>query len=336
MNRRFLIKNIGKYPDIKLATGLDLKTFSRTRRYISVYGGSGISTEDYGGSWFMIPKDGKKQKAIFKTFNSDYAEFIRTNRMYNELLCQELCEQIGLPCAEYETAHIKDQDGLVSYSILGENERLVTLSVFTKNDDYDINLKEISTAIDSYIKRGYKIDKKQVILDFYKIIVFDNITMQTDRHGWNLCMIYNKQTKSYRVAPLFDNEFAFGAKELLHLDRGFPYTIKQLEKECSMNQYLFSMQDYYGNNEYMKIHKNMQIMVAYAKKYPAFMEILKNTLKNLDVKKAIHNLEQKGHIVNPEYEKMVIEVVEYTKGMIKDEKQKIMPQINNEEIQDLY
>lgn len=336
MNRRFLIKNIGKYPNIKLATGLDLQTFSRTKRYVSVYGGTGVSTEDFGGSWFMIPKDGKKQKALFKTFNSDYAQSIRTNRMYNELLCQELCQQIGLPCAEYETAHIKNQDGLVSYSILGENERLVTLSVFTKNEDYDINLKDISKAIDGYIKKGYNIDKKQAILDFYKIIVFDNITMQTDRHGWNLCMIYNKQTKSYRVAPLFDNEFAFGSKELIYLDEGFPYTIKQLEKECSMNQYLFSIQEYYGNNDYMKIHKNMQVMVAYAKKYPAFMKILKQALKNIDVKKAIHTLEQKGHIVNPEYEKMVIEVVEYTKGMIKEEQLKTTFQPSNEDIQDLY
>lgn len=153
MERRYLIKNIGKYPDIKLATGLDLKTFSRTKRYISVYGGSGVSTEDYAGAWFLIDKNGTKQKAIFKTYNSWFAENLRTNRMFNELLCEQLCNQIDLPCAKYESAHIKDQDGLVSYNILGENERLVTFAQFLKYEPTEINLKEISTAIDERIKK---------------------------------------------------------------------------------------------------------------------------------------------------------------------------------------
>ena len=335
MKGRFLIKNIGKYSDIKLAKGLNLQTFSRTKRYISVYGGSGVSTEDYAGSWFLIDKNGTKQKALFKTFNSDYAEEYRTNRMFNELLCEQLCGQIGIPCAKYEPAHIKDQDGLVSYNILGENERLVTLDAFLKDSSYNVNLKQISEELDRYIKKGYKIDKKQVVLDFYKILVFDNITMQTDRHSWNLCFVYNKQTREYKVAPLFDNEFAFGTKQFLDLDRGFPYTIKQLEKECSMNQYVFSMEEFDGH-QYMKVHKNMQTMVMYAKKYPEFKQILVDTLKNIDIEKAIETLEMQGHQVNDEYKKMVIELVEYTKDMIKDEFKKSSTKHEIEQLEQLY
>lgn len=335
MEKRFLIKNIGKYPDIKLATGLNLKTFSRTKRYVSVYGGSGVSTEDYAGSWFLINKNGTKQKAIFKTYNSWYADTFRTNRMFNELLCEQICKQIDLPCAKYESAHIKDQDGLVSYNILGENEKLVTFAQFLKNEPTEINLIEISNAIDEYIKKGYNIDKKQAILDLYKIIVFDNITMQTDRHSYNLCMVYNKQTKTYKVAPLFDNEFAFGTKQLLDLDEGFPYTIKQFEKECSMNQYLFSIDEFTGH-QYMKIHKNMQNIVKYAKKSVVFMQILKETLEKIDVATAIQNLEMQGHVVNEDYKKMVTELVEYTKEMINDELKKPSTKQEIEQLQDLY
>ena len=239
--------------------------------------------------------------------------------MYNELLCNELCSQIGMPCAEYESAHFEEDDGVVSYNIIKKGETLQSLDEFAYGTpDGEINLEALSVVFDEYIQDGYKINKKQAIIDLYRIAVFDYLTLQTDRNDGNINMVYNSKNKSYKVAPLFDNEFAFGTKQFLDLDRGFPYTIKQLEKECSMNQYVFSMEEFDGH-QYMKVHKNMQTMVKYAKKDPEFKQILVDILKKIDVQKAIEKMESQGHQVNEEYKKMVIELVEYTKEMIKDE-----------------
>ena len=220
MEKKFIVKNVWKYNQIVLARGLNLMRFSTTKRAVVDENSTGVSTRDYGNVWFLIPKNGKKQKALFKSFSGKFANHVRNIRIYNELLCQELCKQLGISCAECERAEVKGRDGLVSYNIIGKNQRLISLFKFVARTkgEFSESLKDLSEVIDYYIGKGYYIDKKQMLVDLYKIIVFDALTFQTDRHSANVNLLYDKSSNSFRVAPLFDNEFAFGLMQLKKLD----------------------------------------------------------------------------------------------------------------------
>ena len=307
MKHKFIIKNIGKYNNIKLAQGLELGQFRMLPRKTTDHVGTGISTGTYGDYWFDMPKG----KALFKTFYG-YGREIRNTRMYNELLCNELCSQIGMPCAEYESAHFEEDDGVVSYNIIKKGETLQSLDEFAYGTpDGEINLEALSVVFDEYIEDGYKINKKQAIIDLYRIAVFDYLTLQTDRNDSNINMVYTPRNKSYKVAPLFDNEFAFAGQALLRLKEKKLYTSDKLmsvyKDYCKM---LAISYDDYENKH--RIYNQVKLISAYAQKYPVLKKVVVDMLENINIDKAIASLEQKGHTISKEYKEYVKNIMTYT------------------------
>lgn len=313
MKQKFIIKNIGKYNDIKLAKGLDLMQFKMSPRKITDHVGTGISTGTYGDYWFNTPKG----KALFKTFYG-YGHEIRNTRMYNELLCYELCSQIGMPCAEYEFAHYDEDDGVVSYNIMKKGEQLQSLDEFAYGTpDGEINLEALSTVFDEYIEDGYKINKKQAIIDLYRIAIFDYLTLQTDRNDANINMIYNEKNKSYKVAPLFDNEFAFAGQVLLRMKQSKKYSSdKLMSTYADYAKILAISYDDYENKH--RIYNQVKLISAYAQKYPALKKVALDMISNLDIDQAIASLEQKGHTISKEYKQYVKNVFAYTTNTLSD------------------
>lgn len=210
INKDYVIKNIEKYNDIKLAKGLDLMSYSTKKRHINKYVGVGVSTEIYGERWFRLPKG----DAIFKSFEGQYGEDIREIRMLNELICQELCKQVGIKCAEYESATFGDTQGLVSYNIADKNEKLESLHQFMKRVHLysEPNLEDLSEVLNRYANRGYRFDKQQMILDVYKMIIFDFLTLQTDRNASNVNVLVQKGEKNVVWHPCLITSLLLVAK----------------------------------------------------------------------------------------------------------------------------
>ena len=204
--KKGVLKNEYKYTEhLKLAKGLIIDQASTEHRdNLDV----GISSRNFGKNWYILPKG----KAIFKTYDS-YKKFenIKQIRIINELLCYELAKQVNIPCAEYELATNNNVTGLVTYKITNDNEILVKGQDFLlfANGEAHNDMISYSRACKYYKELGFKIDRKKIMLDLYKIAVFDALTLQTDRHMNNICFIKNTKDDTIRVSPIIDNELAF-------------------------------------------------------------------------------------------------------------------------------
>lgn len=186
-----ILKNVDKFNDIKLAKGLDLTFYATKDRKIN-WQKVGISTETFGDKWILTPKG----RGLFKSFDTFYSTSTKNIRICNELLCRELCKQVGIRCAEYELAEIDGIKGLITYDFVGKN-KLVPLNHFVEiNKQSECNLIGCVEAFDTYAEKGYRFDKKQAIIDLYKLIVFDTLTLQTDRHENNVNFLFEKGKKN--------------------------------------------------------------------------------------------------------------------------------------------
>lgn len=328
-----ILKNVHKFNDIKLATGIDMTLYATKERKVD-WSSVGVSTQTFGGKWIITPKG----RGLFKSYDSAYSSQIRNIRIINELLCQELCHQVGIRCATYEPATLANVQGLVTYDFVG-GDKLVPLYKFVQiTKGKDCSLIDCATAIDEYLLQGYDIDKKQAVIDLYKLIVFDTLTLQTDRNENNVNFLFSKQG-TIKVADLIDNEFAF-CGELINKWLDTPDSVDFDMQDIISQHVLESKMFMVDGNGYVtapnRVSKNIEQIVFYAKKHPALMTALKNMLNNIDTDKAFENVRALGIEVNDEYQEYVYRIVECTKHLIKEYKHKRVDKDYLEDVENIY
>ncbi len=287
----YLIKNKKKYKNIKLAKGINLQDFITKIRT----GETGISSVPFGKVWFITPKG----EALFKTYDGNMSKI----RVLNELLYCNLAKRHGVKVAEYEAAHNEKQVGLVSYNFVTKNKQLVSIQEMYGKIVYDITYQGL---IDHFnlIKSNTDIDK--LAFDLFKLMVLDSLTFQEDRHN-NLNFLYDRQNKTYELAPVVDNELAFG---------GSTMCIALEQKELlGTSGFLFDHgqnMHFFCNDEcilvdYQKIYKkDVEQIVLLAQTKPTYMEYLKQTLKHFDIKNSIREIEHLGYYITPSYKEYLI------------------------------
>ncbi len=161
----------------------------------------GASTALYGDKWFII--DG--EKAIFKDFAGGGTGH-KDKRIINEILCSQLAKNLNINSARYQKAEIHSLKGLVSYNFLKEGDELIPLSKLSRDTE---NFNEIVKNVLDYAKsNNLNCDKNLFTLDLFKMTLLDYLTLQTDRHSWNICFIKDKNS-NLSLSPVFDNEYAF-------------------------------------------------------------------------------------------------------------------------------
>lgn len=309
-----ILKNIDKFNDIKLAKGIDMTLYETKDRKVN-WQTVGISTETFGDKWIITPKG----RGLFKSFDTFYSTNTKNIRVCNELLCQELCKQVGIRCAEYELAEIDGLKGLITYDFVGKNKLVPLYKFVSIKRGFACNLLDCANAIDVYMENGYKIDKKQAVIDLYKLIVFDTLTLQTDRHENNVNFLFEKG-KKISVATLFDNEFAFCGESILkwlELERRKDMTFSDILSEHVLESKIFTFDDEYVINT-KKLYNNLKNIAFYAKKHQTLKTTLKNMLDNINPTKAFIEIKKQGAIVNPYYQNFVTEIIQNTKDMIKN------------------
>ena len=309
------LKNLEKYNNIKLSKGvfLDNADISYSDSFES-----GVSSSDFGGYWYMLPKG----RAIFKTYSGgDELGNIKNIRITNELLCYELSKQLGIRCAEYELASYYGEQGVVSYDVSGVNEKLVSSGqIFDKYNLSSNNaFKFYVTAQKKLEELGYMFDKEKMLLDLYKITLFDILTVQSDRHRSNVFMLINKKADTVKVAPLIDNEFAFNGlyfdTMLLDGDTITEETFKSKTYSIS-KALLIDEESFFEDN---MLFANIKHVVNLAKQNPKMAEIFKNFVSNYNIQAAIDTLEQKGVTINQYYKDYLLMTEKFIKKMLKKE-----------------
>lgn len=136
-----------------------------------------------------------KEKAIFK-----YQKY-QCSEACSEKLCYEIAKVLQYECARIEFAvDEKNNLGILNYLFvdLKTTEHTDAVAYINKNE------KEISEfhTIENIKKCLDKLDQK-LFFDFIKIMVFDALVGEQDRHGENWGII--SSNGKYKISPLYDN-----------------------------------------------------------------------------------------------------------------------------------
>ena len=143
----------------------------------------------------IIDKD--KEKAFFKYEGAGYI----VSEACSEKMCYEIAKVLGYPCARIELA--KDENGTLGvlnylFIEIGNIEHMDASSYLNIHS----NQRSIFYTISNIKKTLDGIDKK-LFEDFIKIVIFDALVGEQDRHeeNWGITRIGNK----YKLSPLYDN-----------------------------------------------------------------------------------------------------------------------------------
>ncbi len=309
---KYILKNKDEFLNIRLSRGISLlgKEFVARNNYKEF---SGTSIKRFGDKWFVL----QKGKALFKTFDGEYKAELKEIRIINELICQELASMVGILHADYEPASYEEHSGLVTYNFLQNNEKLITLADFLSIDnEYENNLLDIKHALKTYEQVGYILDFDEIIFNLFKILVFDALTLQTDRNNFNINFIINQRTHTLALAPMFDNEFAFSSDFMLELDP--KTTIEAMLKHYSKEAKYINVQSERIGHEETYI-KNVRSLCNMAKCNKQMKEFLITTLKKLNILTAIKNVENMGIYINEEYKLYLKSIISHTKLLMAKE-----------------
>lgn len=288
-SKKFKLADCGK---------IDVSTLCTTPRTSKTEKGShlsGLYTEQYCDVFFV--KDGKEM--IYKDLSSDIN--YKNTRGWAEVITSKLAKQLGIRCAECEFAHDgNNSHGIVSYNFLEENQKLVPgyeILDYTYSDFFNHTLQYYSYALDNLQKEGYIVNKNQIIFDLYKIIVFDFLTCQDDRHSSNISFVYTTLPSGkieITLAPLYDNEFAFSFMHEIKDIRNISYKTFTNENLAPMR---FGIKNVYNDSCYTPYEccvKEAKEIISFAKKDEKYKTFLINVVKKLDIFKAYARLDIEG------------------------------------------
>ena len=144
----------------------------------------------------------------------------KIDKMGREGLAEEMISKI-LSCSnlhnfvQYEECIINNKRGCLSKNFLKENESFVSFKKLYQNyvggslsdriySIYDI--KDRFTFLTDFMESATGVDCTGYLRD---ILSVDLLTKNPDRHFHNIGIIYNRDTKLYREAPIFDNGQGF-------------------------------------------------------------------------------------------------------------------------------
>lgn len=293
-----IIKNLDKYGEITLARGIVMDNKDKTLRENAT---TGISTKQFGKYWYYLGEN----KVIFKSF--ECMQRTRLNRIVNELLFYEISKQIGLDCAKCELATMNDITGIVSYSVLGKDERLITaskLKMIAGFDYFENSLSIYHSTLKALAQKGYVIDLQKETLNLFKLCLIDELLLHTDRHSGNINFIENTKTNEIRLAPIFDNEFAFCSFNLNIINSDFDTIDFELLKSFfNDSENIFSVKRIdYAKPKYEQIKDDL---ISFANKNEDAKKILLDILDKIDIKSAIENVEKLGIQISTDYKDFI-------------------------------
>ena len=167
--------------------------------------------------WLINPKNPNKQgwfkyvkKTRRKTENGDYEEF-NSYENFSEKLAELIANTIGIKNAHIDIGVYQNELGCLSYNINKQMEEAVSL-ITKKYPKYNEK-----TLYDEQNKIYYSIkmilnslNNKRLEKEFLKVLIFDYIIGNTDRHSNNWAII-RKEDNDIEIAPLYDNGSALYA-----------------------------------------------------------------------------------------------------------------------------
>lgn len=162
-------------------------------------------------------------KIYYKLSAYDSIQGVYGHESVNEIIADRLLTVLGIPHLNYQLIHA---DILIDGKTL--RTWLCASSDFRKRGEQKL-------ALDIYYENNRK-SKDETPMAFclrhgwdeyiYRMLVFDYLILNRDRHGANMEVLVNRSTKTVRLAPLFDHGVSFFSRT---------FTKEALEKEDVMD-----------------------------------------------------------------------------------------------------
>lgn len=161
--------------------------------------------------WLTNPNNNKDGwfKYVKKTFEkNNKLESIETFENVSEKVAELIATKIKLPCAKIEIGTYYEEKGCLSYNILSKNKTMAEgISYISRRYKY----YDVKEGKDLESGKYYcleiilnSLDKIELKGHFYKIMIFDFIIGNSDRHSNNWAIIKKGKEKE-RLAPIYDN-----------------------------------------------------------------------------------------------------------------------------------
>ncbi len=174
-----------------------MKDFSFWEEYEGASEGSGRSEK----IWLQNPDTG--QTGLFK-FKKDAG----TTDHVSECIAYEIAQVLGLPCAKFELGMYHGREGSMSYNIIQNSKQIlvegiyfITLVYQQYNPEQFIDIKTKHRYSVEMVKKA--IEQSVPIEGFLKMLVFDYLIGNSDRHQNNWAILIENDKKEW--SPLYDN-----------------------------------------------------------------------------------------------------------------------------------
>lgn len=240
---------------------------------------------------------------------------------YSELLVKELADQVGIPAAHYDLIRYKGQPGVLSKKVLEKEDETLILyrtllqKLKSHSSQTSLNIEDVFSA--SKFLRYDGIDKDalyDIIQDVCKVVVFDILTSNTDRNPGNLAILYSAENKTAKLAPIFDNEFAFGGiltKRSLDFAKNadsnyHPLLVQAIDTAKGMMTAPFEFSDEFNEkwvfiretvDSKLKIPERWQTLLSYISDSLGIDDVItdfcEDCCNNIDLQSAFQNIEKK-------------------------------------------
>lgn len=201
---------------------------------------------------------------------------------WGDLIVMELAKEVGIDCAIYRPAVFNGETGFITESFLKNNEKLINakelMDLEIKNNFSDkITNKikklcsqsnsrwrpDIYMSLNNYVDMIEIIDsniflsdleKERIKISLKKLLCFDLITLQSDRHPENYGII--KKDNGYEFSPLYDNDasFCLGSKNILKKIEKYIYDVpraKNYREDILEMYHNFNSAFSYRDNDYL-------------------------------------------------------------------------------------
>lgn len=162
--------------------------------------------------WLINPNNKKTCgwfKYVKKTFNRDNKENeILTFENVSEKIAELIARELKINCAKIDIGTYYGDSGCLSYNILGDRQVMSEGVAYISRTypKYDVQ-KGIDLETGKYYSLEIILEslkEKELKEEFFKIMIFDFIIGNSDRHPNNWAIVKNKSGKE-SLAPLYDN-----------------------------------------------------------------------------------------------------------------------------------
>lgn len=156
-----------------------------------------INSNSKGSRRKRVVVDNNGKKAFFKYQGDNYL----VSESCSEKMCYEIARVLGYDCAKIELAQDENGEvGILNYLFVDMNsfaheDAVSYLNIYNLKRQEYYTLSNIKNTLD-------RLDKK-LFFQFIRIMIFDALVGETDRHeeNWGI----EKNDNNYTLSPLYDN-----------------------------------------------------------------------------------------------------------------------------------